>query len=106
MILDPVVGHTRVGCDAMRWQGCSRAFGQPAVRLRNDQRLQALVRPARETTRWARAHKEEQRCQRIAAQLNRACSALTQAVEVVVVRNISIHAVLPADASGQLRDLG
>jgi hypothetical protein len=43
-------GHVRVGCDAVRWQGCSRAFGQPAVRLRNDQRLQALVRPARETT--------------------------------------------------------
>ena len=25
-------------------------FGQPAVRLRNDQRLQTLVRPAREMT--------------------------------------------------------
>jgi hypothetical protein len=104
--LDPVVEHARVGCDVVRWRGCSRAFGQLAVRLRNDPRLQARVRPARETTLRARAREEEQRGQRAAAQLNRVCSAFTQVVKVIVGRNISIHAVLPADESGQLPDLG
>jgi hypothetical protein len=104
--LDPAVGHARVGCDAVRWQGCSRAFGRHAVRLRNDPRLQARVRPARGTTLRARAREEEERRQRAASRLNRVCSVLTEAVKVVVGRNMSIHAVLPADESGQLPDLG
>jgi hypothetical protein len=59
-----------------------------------------------ETTLRARAREEEQRCQRAAAQLNRVCSAFTQAVKVVVGSNVSMQAVLPADKSGQLPDLG
>ena len=78
--LDPVVEHARVGCDVVRWRG--------------------------ETTLRAHAREEEQRGQRAAAQLNRVCSAFTQVVKVIVGRNISIHAVLPADESGQLPDLG
>ena len=69
-----------MGCDAVRWQGV--------------------------TTLRARAREEKQRCQRAAAQLNRVCSAFTPAVNMVVGRNISIHAVLPADASCQLLNLG
>jgi hypothetical protein len=34
------------------------------------------------------------------------CSAFTRAVKVIVARNLSIHAELPADGSGQLPDLG
>jgi hypothetical protein len=106
-----------VGCDAVRWQGCSRAFGQPAVRLRNDRRLQALVRPARETTRRARAreaetgHKQslrtvcacrgpkplalaEQRRQRAAARLNRVRSARYKLDLALEATTVSIHAVL------------
>ncbi|MFM8901292.1 MAG: hypothetical protein ACKOF9_15305 [Burkholderiales bacterium] len=51
IILDPVAGRARVGCDSVRWQG--------------------------ETTLRARAREEEQRGQRAAALLNRARSALT-----------------------------
>jgi hypothetical protein len=99
-------GHVRVGCDAVRWQGCSRAFGQPAVRLRNDPRLQARVRPARETTLRARAREEEQRGRRAAARLNRACSAWTKLDLAFEAKKVSIHAVLrdigerPGEISG------
>ena len=37
--------------DFFVWQGCSREFGQHAVRLRNGLRLQAQTRPARERRR-------------------------------------------------------
>ena len=83
-----------MGCDAVRWQGCSRDFGQPAVRLRNDQRLQALVRPARETTLRARARKEEQRSQRAAARLNRVRSARTKLNLVLEAKKVSVYAIL------------
>ena len=43
-------GRAQVGCDGVHWQGCSRDFGQLAVRLRNGQRLHGLVRPARVRT--------------------------------------------------------
>jgi hypothetical protein len=78
--LDPAVERARVGCDVVRWQGA--------------------------TTLRAHAREEEQRGQRAAAQLNRVCSAFTQTVKVDVGRNISIHAMLPVDESGQLPDLG
>jgi hypothetical protein len=110
-------GRARVGCDAVRWQGCSRAFGQPAVRLRNDPRLQARVRPARETTQRARAreaetgHKQslrtvcacrgpkplalaEQRRKQAAAPHNRMCSARYKLDLALEAKKVSIHAVL------------
>jgi hypothetical protein len=87
-------GRARVGGGAVRWQGFSRAFGQPAVRLRNDQRLQALVRPATETTLRARARKEEQRSQRAAARLNRVCSARIKLDLALGATKVSIHAVM------------
>ncbi len=55
--------------------------------------------------RTARARTEKQRRKRAAVQINWVCSAFTQTVNLVVVRNLSIHAVLPADGSGQLPDL-
>jgi hypothetical protein len=48
----------------------------------------------------------EQRGKQATASLNRVCSAFTQLVKVIVGRDISIHAALPADESGQLPDLG
>ena len=95
-----------MGCDAVGWQGWSREFGQHAARLRNGLRLQAQTRPARETTLRAHAREEEQRGQRAAAQLNRVRSALTQPVKVVVWKKLNIHAVHPAEESGQLPFLG
>ena len=50
IILETAVGRARVGCDAVRWQGWSREFGQHAARLRSSLRLQAQTRPARATT--------------------------------------------------------
>jgi hypothetical protein len=67
VILETAVGRARVGRDAVRWQGAT------------------LLR--------AHAREEEQRGQRAAARLNRACSALTQVVTVVVSRDLSVHAV-------------
>ena len=78
--LDSAVGHARVGCDAVRQQGA--------------------------TTLRAHAREEEQRRWRAVAQLNRACSALTQVVNVIVSTKLSVHAVWPAVSSGQLRNLG
>jgi 2-keto-4-pentenoate hydratase len=49
------------------------------------------VRPARATTRWADAHKEEQRGQRAAAQLNRVRSARYKFDLAVEARKVSIH---------------
>jgi len=58
--LEPAVGRTRVGRDALRWQ-CAAL----------------LHAPARE---------DRQRCERAAARLKRVCRALTQRVRVVVRR--------------------
>ena len=78
--LDSAVEHARVGCDAVRQQGA--------------------------TTLRALAREKEQRRWRAVAQLNWVCSALTQVVNVVVSTKLSVHAVLPAVSSGQLRNLG
>ena len=78
--LETAVGRARVGGDAVRWQG--------ATMLR------------------APARKEEQRRQRDAALLNRVCSGVTREVTAGVGRKVCVHAVCPADASGQLRFLG
>ena len=64
------------------------------------------MRPARETNLRARARVEKQRRLRAAAQPTRVCSVFTQAVKTGVGRKINTHAVLPADASGQLLNLG
>jgi len=80
MILETAVERARVRRDAVRWQGA--------------------------TTRRAPAREEEQRGQRAAARRNRVRSALTQMVTVVVGMDLSVHAVSPAEESGQLRFLG
>ena len=80
MILETVVARVRVGCDAVRWQGA--------------------------TTLRAHAREEEQRGQRAAARLNRARSAVTLQVMVLVNADACINALFPAKASGQLRFLG
>ena len=80
MILETAVGRARAGCDGVRWQGA--------------------------TTLRARARKEEQRRQRATAWLARVCSALTHEVMNIVGGNVCIHAVNPAESSGQLRFLG
>ena len=78
--LETAVGRARVGGDAVRWQGA--------------------------TTLRAPTRKEEQRRQRDAAPLNRVRSAVTHEVKAGVGRKVCIHAVCPADPSGQLRCLG
>ena len=80
MILETAVGRARAGRDGVRWQGA--------------------------TTLRAHARKEEQRRQSAAAWPARVCSALTHEVMDIVGGNISIHAVSPAEESGQLRFLG
>ena len=78
--LKTAVGRARVGCDAVCWKGA--------------------------TTRRARARKAEQRRQRTAALPNRVRSAFTQKVMGFVCEILSVHQVLPAEVSGQLRFLG
>ena len=58
------------------------------------------------TTLRAPAREAEQRGQRAVARLNRVRSAFTQEVRVVVGINLSVHAVLPVEESGQLPFLG
>ena len=58
------------------------------------------------TTLRAYARKEEQRRQSAAAWLARVCSALTHEVMNIVGGTVCIHAVSPAESSGQLRFLG
>ena len=58
------------------------------------------------TTRRARARKAEQRRQRTAALPTRVRSAFTQKVMGFVCEILSVHQVLPAEVSGQLRFLG
>ena len=60
-------GRVRVGCATVRWQGA--------------------------TTRWADAHKEEQRRQRTVAQLNRVRSARYKLDWVLEVKKVTVHAV-------------
>ncbi|XVJ71125.1 MAG: hypothetical protein HEQ39_17055 [Rhizobacter sp.] len=86
-------GRARVGCVAVRWQGRGRAFKPHAACLRSGQCLQALARPARATTLWADAHKEEQRRQRTVAQLNRVRSARYKLDLVLEVKKVSVHVV-------------
>ena len=78
--LDSVVGHCRVGCDAVRWQGAP--------------------------TQWADAHQEKQRSQRAVVRLNRLRSVLTQWVKAGGRRNLSRHEASEAVGSGQLPNLG
>ena len=58
------------------------------------------------TTRWAYAHKAEQRSLARQARCNRAHSALTQKVIVIEEGKVNIHAAFLKFASGQLRFLG
>ena len=90
MILETVVARVRVGCDAVRWQGLAQACPAPCLGL----------------TLRAHAREEEQRGQRAAARLNRARSAVTLQVMVLVNAGACINALFPAKASGQLRFLG
>ena len=78
--LETAVGRARVSGDAVRWQGA--------------------------TTLRAPARKEEQRRQRSEALLNRVRSGVTHEVMAGVGRKVCIHAVFPAEESGQLRFLG
>ena len=87
-------GRARVSCATVRWQGCSRAFKPQAACLRNDWRLQAPVRPARATTQWADAHKEEQRGQRAVTRPNRVRSARYKLALVLEAKKASSHGVL------------
>ena len=80
MILETAVGRARAGRDGVRWQGA--------------------------TTLRAPARKEEQHRQSATAWPARACSALTHEVTHIVGGSVSIHAVSPAELSGQLRFLG
>ena len=88
--LETAVGRAQVGCDAVGWQGQAQAC--PALRLG--------------WTLRAYAREEKQRGQRAAARLNWVRSALTQPVRVVVRKEANIHAVYPAEESGQLPLLG
>ena len=89
-ILETAVGRARAGRDGVRWQGLAQACPAPCLGLR--------LR--------AHARKEEQRRQSTAAWLARVCSALTHKVTHIVSGNVCIHAVSPAESSGQLRFLG
>ena len=80
VVLETAVGRARVGGVVVRWQGATR--------------------------RRAAARNEEQRRQRAAALLNRARSGVTHEVMARVGRKVCIHAVFPAEESGQLRFQG
>ena len=88
--LEAAVGRARAGRDRVRWQGLAQACPAPCLGL----------------TLRARARKEEQRRQSAAAWPARVCSAITYEVMDLVGGNVSIHAVSPAESSGQLRFLG
>ena len=90
MILETAVGRARAGRDGVRWQGLAQACPAPCLGL----------------MRRAHARKAEQRRQSAAARLARVCSALTCEVMDIVGGNVCIHAVSPAESSGQLRFLG
>ena len=90
MNLETAVGRARAGHDGVRWQGLAQACPAPCLGL-------TLRAPAR---------KEEQHRQSAAARPARVCSALTHEVTLIVGGSVSIHAVIPAELSGQLRFLG
>ena len=79
-----------MGRDAVGWQGQAQAC--PALRSGGTLR--------------AHAREEEQRRQRAAAWLNRVRSALTQQVKGALREKANVHAVYPAEESGQLPFLG
>jgi hypothetical protein len=58
------------------------------------------------TTQQATACKAEQQPRARRQRLNRACSALTQMVDLVEVKIFNVHADLLMKSSGQLRNLG
>ena len=60
----------------------------------------------RATTLRAHAREKAQRSQRAAAWLNRVRSALTQQKKVAVRDKVNVHAVYPAEKSGQMPFLG
>ena len=80
-------------------QGSEKAPSWPWVRPQNGPTLRCKASPAH-------AREEEQRGQRGVARLTRARSAVTPMVKVIVGTNVSVHQVLPAEASGRLRFLG
>jgi len=80
MNLETAVERARAGRDVPFWQGATR------------RRLNAC--------------NEEQRGQGGAARFDRVRSAVTQVVKAIVGANVRIHAVWPAQTSGQLRFLG
>ena len=89
-LLETAVGRARAGRDGVRWQGLAQACPAPCLGL----------------TLRARARKEEQRRQSAPSRPARVCSAFTHEVMDIVGRNVCIHAVSPAEESGQLRFLG
>jgi hypothetical protein len=101
-------GRARVGRVAVRWQGRSRAFKPHAACLRSDPCLQVWVRPASATTLWADAHKEDQRRQRTAAQLNRVRSARYKLDLAFKAKKMSIHVVFlkARERPGEICGLG
>ena len=78
--LETAVGHARVRCDGARWQGA--------------------------TTRWAHAHKEEQRSQCAPGLRNRVCSAVASVQNIDVGIKTICDKMLRADSSGLLPFLG
>ena len=80
MILETAVERARVGCHGVFWQGA--------------------------TTLRATARKEKQRRQSAPGRLNRVGSVVTQKVKSFVSTEVSVHAALQAEVSGQLRFLG
>jgi hypothetical protein len=80
IILETAVGRARVGRHGVFWQGA--------------------------TTLRATARKEEQRRQSAPGRLNRVRSVVTQKVNSFVSTEVSVHAALQAEVSGQLRFLG
>ena len=79
--LDPAVERARAGRHRAGWQGASRSDG-------------------------TRRRKDLQRRQRVRGRPDRVRSVLTREVRAVGGAISSAHAVCPADASGQLPDLG
>jgi len=78
--LETAVGHARVRCDGVRWQG--------------------------ETTLRAPARKKKQRRKQAPARLHRVRSAVTLEVTLLVSTKAGVHKAYSAEESGQLRFLG
>jgi hypothetical protein len=80
----------------VRWQGATTPRARSATFVLTHSGIRLGSGAA------AHARKDEQRCQRAAAQLDRVRSAVTQEATVVVGSMASVHARLPAEKSGQL----